>query len=165
MAEKWDLVEQTKYQFNRIKQELGIQTTFEELDSAFSIQDAVLNTGFVSDRFSRQLSAIIVDKLMSWNNYLHSLLMPNPQSMINMHESKAFNKEERKNIINLITKSMGIVSQNTLNTLAKNKSNEALFIDNSYKFWTDEFRPELEKIMKKIHENWDNHKDTPIGIN
>ncbi len=164
MAEKWDLIEQTKHQFKKIKEELGFKSTFEQLNEVFFIQDAILDTGFVSDRFSRQLSARIVDTIMNWNNYLHSLLVPNPQSMINIHESKIFTTDERKKIIELITKAMTVVSQNTLNGLTKNKKLEADFIDNSYQFWNQEFKPELEKIITKVNENWKNHQDKPIGV-
>jgi len=164
MSDKDELIKELQEKFKQSKKELGFSTTFEQMEETFFIKDAVLNTGFVSDGLERQLTARIVDTLMNWNNYLHSLLIPNPQSMINMHESKMFNESNRKEIINLITKSMGIISLNTLNGLTKDKKKQAEFIDNAYNFWKQDFKPELTKIMDKVNKDWNKPEDKPVGI-
>ena len=157
-------MKELKEKFEKARKELGFSVSFEDLEGVFFIKDAVLNTGFVSDGFERQLTARIVDTFMNWNNYLHSILMPNPQSMINMHESKMFSDGNRKEIIGLITKSMGIISLNTLNGLTKDKKKQAEFIDNSYNFWNESFKPKLTEIMEKVNQDWNKEDGKPIGV-
>ena len=141
--------------FEQAKQELGFKSSFEEIDEIFFIKNAVLDVDFVADRFSRQLCSRIVETYMNWNNYLHSLVMPNPQSMINMHESKMFSEAEmRKKIMDLITKAMALVSTNTKIGLTRDKKDEAGFIDEAVRFWNEDFKPEIVKIIEKVNSDW-----------
>jgi len=151
--DKQELLQEMKKKFEQTKQELGFNVTLEDLERIFYISDGVLNSDFISENFSRQLSSRIVDTYMNWNNYLHSLIMPNPQSMINMHESKMF-ADKRQDIINLITKAMALVSRNTKTGLTKDKKQEAEFIDDSVKFWDEIFKPSLVKILEKVVNDW-----------
>ena len=91
---------------------------------------------------------------MGWNEYLHSLIMPNPQNILNIGESKIFSQEEREEIIELIKKIMEINSRNNLINLTKNQEEETKLIDDSVNFWDTEFKVKLIKIMKKINEEW-----------
>ena len=152
---KQELLKELKEKFETCKKELGFKATFEELDEIFYIKDSVLDIGFVSESFSRQLCSRIVDSYMNWNNYLHSLIMPNPQSMINMHESKMISEDNmRKDIIKLITQTMAFVSTNTKIGLIKDKKEEADFIDESVKFWNKTFKLKVLKIIEKIVGDW-----------
>ena len=155
MASKEELMKQLKEKFDACKRELEFKSSFEELDEMFHISDGVLDAGFVSDRFSRQLCSRIVDNYMNWTNYLHGLIMPNPQSMINMHESKMFSDSDlRKKIMKTITQAMALVSTNTKAGLTKDKKAEAEFIDESIKFWKENFKPEITKIIEKVNSDW-----------
>ncbi len=155
MAEKDKLMAEMKEKFTEAKQELGFKSSFEEIDELFHIRDGVLDTDFVSNRFSRQLCSRIVETYMNWNNYLHSLIMPNPQSMINMHESKMFSDADvRKSIIKTLTKAMALVSRNTKIGLSKDKKQEADFIDDAVSFWNEEFEPAIVKVIEKVNCDW-----------
>ena len=154
--EKEKLITELEKKFKEIKSELNFNSTFEEIDQIFFIKDYILKDKFVSDNFSRQLCYRIVETYMSWNEYLHSIIMPNPQNILNMGESKIFNQEEKKEIVELMKKIMGISSKNSLIGLEKDKKAEALFIDNSVKFWNEEFKPKMVKTMKKVNKEWEN---------
>ena len=151
---KKELLKELEEKFKVMKRELGFKVSLEEVDSIFFIKDAVLSTGFVSEVLSRQLCSRIVDTYVNWNNYLHSLIIPNPNNMLNINESKMFNEEEKKKITKLMTEIMALVSTNTLIGLTKDKSGEARFIDDSIDFWKKTFSPELIKIIKKINDEW-----------
>lgn len=151
---KKEILEELKEKFEEIKMELGFKASLEELNNVFFIQDAVLSAGFVSEKLSRQICGRIVETYSAWNNYLHSLIMPNPGHIINMNESKMFNEEERKNIMNLMASALALTSRNTVIGLTKNKKQEAEFIDNALKFWKKNFSSELIKITEKINEGW-----------
>ncbi len=152
---KQELLKELKEKFDETKQELGFKATFEELNEIFYIKDSVLDVSFVSENFSRQLCARIVDTYMNWNNYLHNLIMPNPQSMINMHESKMISDDDgRKDIIKLITQTMAFVSTNTKIGLIKDKKEEGDFIDKSVRFWNEKFKQKVSEIITKICDGW-----------
>jgi hypothetical protein len=152
---KKEILQELKEKFQETKKDLGFRPSFEELDGAFFIRDGVLSAGFVSERFSRQLCSRIVETCSVWNNYLHSLLMPNPGHILNMNESKMFSEEERKEIMDLISSSMAITSRNNVIGLKKNKKEEADFINEAFNFWNEKFRPATIKITEKINKGWE----------
>ncbi len=151
---KKETLQELKEKFEETKKELKFKATLEELDEVFFIKDAVLSAGFVSDKISRQICGRIVETYSAWDNYLHSLLMPNPGHILNMNESKMFNEEERKKILNLINSSRAITSKNNLIGLNKNKKQESEFIDEALTFWKEKFKPEIIKITEKINQGW-----------
>ena len=153
--EKKELLGELVKQFDRAKKELGFKASFEDLDNAFFITDSVLSAGFVSETYSRQLCARIVDNFMNWNHYLNSLLMPNPSFLVNAIEAKLFNTEEnRKKIWELVKGSMKMTSTNYLLGLTKDKKKEAAFIDEAVKYWNSSFKQGLTEIVGKISEEW-----------
>ena len=137
--------------YNKIKKERKLQTNFEELDNFFNITDVIKQEGFIPKYFERFINKRIMDLFNSWTSYLHGLVLPNPNSMINMTEHQMFSDEERNNIMNLLNKIMVISSENSLNNISEKKTN---FIDNATEFWKKNYSPELEKILKKVNSEW-----------
>ncbi len=154
MKNKEELLRELEDKFNITKKELKFKLSFEEIDSIFFIRDAVLSAGFVSENFSRQLCWRIFETYNNWNNYLHSLIIPNPQNMLNINESKMFNEAEKKEITQLIVGSMALMSANALVGLTKDRTKESKFINESVEFWRKTFNPQLIKVMEKINEGW-----------
>ena len=154
MKDKQELLKELEAKFEETKKELGFKASLQEINKVFFIKDSVLGAGFVSENFSRQLCSRIVETYANWNNYLHSLIMPNPGHMLNMTESKMLDETEKKEIMNLLGKAIAITSTNTLIGLTKEKSEEGKFVDSSLKFWKDTFSPYLTKLIKKINFGW-----------
>lgn len=152
--EKEKLKKEFEERFEGLKKDLGFSSTLEELDDAFSINDAIMKDGFLSERLSRQICYRIVENFMGWNDYLHSLIMPNPQNILNMSESKVFSSDEKKMITDLMKKAMQVSSKNSIAGLTKDKVLEANFIDSSLKVWEEDFKVKLIEIMKKINKEW-----------
>ena len=141
--------------FASVKKELGLNSSFEDLDKAFFLEDAVLQAGFVSPKaLSRQICARIVDTYMGWNNYMHNLIIPNPHYMIQVNESKMLNDEDKKMIGKMISESMRFVSENMLNGLSKDKKAEADFIEGALALWNGSYKQRLESFLRKIHAGW-----------
>jgi len=151
---KQELIKEMKDAFEKSKQELGFKVNFEELDGIFFITDSVLNAGFVSNRFSRQICSRIVETYVNWNNYFHSLVLPNPQNMINITESNMLNQDEKQEIKSLMTKCVALISKNTLIGLTKNKKQEADFIDSAVKFWNEIYSKKAKQILEKVTSAW-----------
>ncbi len=155
MKNKFELLKELKEKFEKTKSELEFQSSFEEIDRIFFISDGVLQEGFVSDNYSRQLCSRISNTYMSWANYLHGLLMPNPHYMISATESKAVNDSESKNKIwEMIRGALAIASKNSLVGINKDKKMEAELIDEAVTYWNSTFKNEVSEILEKINKNW-----------
>ena len=149
-----ELMNEVREKFDLMKKELGFKTSFEELDDIFFISDSILNNGFVSKAFSRQVCSRIVELYMGWNNYLHNLVMPAPHYMIQMQEHKMMNDVDKKEIWKLIGEAMAFVSKNALVGLNKDKKAEAAFIDGAVALWKTSFKPRLERLAGKVVDGW-----------
>ncbi|MEK6917432.1 MAG: hypothetical protein AABW51_00620 [Nanoarchaeota archaeon] len=144
--------------FGRLKQELKFKTNLDEIDEIFFIRDVILQDGFVSKNLFRQMAYRIAEFYLRWNDYLHGLIMPNPQNILSLSESKIFNQEEKKIITNMIKKIMELNSKNILITLTRDKAEEGKFIDYSVNMWKSELQPEIIKLIKKINKEWGENK-------
>tara|TARA_Y100000310_G_scaffold329383_1_gene399112 strand:- start:200 stop:700 length:501 start_codon:yes stop_codon:yes gene_type:complete len=154
MTSKEDILVELEKQFSRAKEELGFTSNLDELDSEFAISDLVLEKGYVSSDFSNQLRVRIIDVLINWDNYLHSLVMPNPQNLFNLNEAKAFNEKDKKEIVKMMSRVAHFVSRNGLVRLTRNKEEEAKIIDDALKFWKEIYQPFFVKIMEKVEDHW-----------
>ncbi len=159
-----ELMKEFEQEFEKIKKELGFKPTLEELDKIFFLKDFISKEGYVSNRLSRQMAGRMVDLFGTWYNYLHTLVMPNPASLLNMTENEAFSDDEKQGILVLMAKCMAQVSKNTMNGLTKDKKDEAEFIDSSFEFWKKELNPKLREIIKKVKSNWiEKSESKPTG--
>ena len=121
----------------------------------FYLKDQILKEGFVSPNLSRQITWRIVDTYTSWYNYLHNLIMPNPQSMVQLQESQGFNDEEKEKIMKVMPKLVLFGRKNSLIGLTKDKKEEAKFIDDSLKVWK-EVLPILVMVNEKTVKSLEN---------
>lgn len=155
MISKEDLLKELKKEFEKAKEEIGFDPTFEELDREFFLQDNVMSSRFISSEYSRQLCGRIVDAFNTWFNYFHDILMPNPGNMFMSTEAKIFNtKEDKEKIWSLIKKGRELTSLNVLVGLKRDKESEKKFIDESYIFWVNKFQPTLTEIMERVNSAW-----------
>ena len=151
---KKELLDELQVKFEETKEQLGFNSTFEEIESIYYIKDFVLTSGFLSERFDRMLCARIRDTLHSWISHFHSVIMPNPSSIFNMTENSAFNDDERKEIDLLMHKFMAFVSKNIVIGINNKVKEQGEFIDEGVKIWKDNL-PALNKFSVKIQENWE----------
>lgn len=150
-----ELLQKLEEKFKEIKKELGFKSSLEDLDKIFFIKDYILGVKYVSEALSRQICRRISETYYSWVEHLHGLIFPNPGNLLAMTESRAFSDEEKKEISRLISKTMALVSKNSLIGLTKDKKQEAKFIDNAVEFWDKEFKPKLVVMLKKISQKWE----------
>ncbi len=153
--DKKKLIQEFEESFSELKKRLKFKASLEELDDAFYIKDAIKKDGFLSEKLSRQICYRIVENFMGWNDYLHSLIMPNPQNILNMSESKIFDADERREITELMKKAMQVSSKNSVAGLMRDEKMEGEFIDKALNVWEKEFKVKLIKIMKKINKEWE----------
>tara|TARA_Y100000034_G_C6908541_1_gene422428 strand:- start:1850 stop:2371 length:522 start_codon:yes stop_codon:yes gene_type:complete len=150
------VLQELKEKFDECKADLGFEPSLEEIDSIFFVSDWVLESGFVSENFSRQLCKRIIDTYGSWQNYFHNLVMPAPGYIPYMTESKAIGEDGKKDLLKLIAKIFNLITMNTEIGLNKDKTKEREFIDKSVRFWNDEFKEKAQEIMGKVRKGWEN---------
>jgi len=161
MMNQKELMEHFDQEFDKVKKEVGFSQSLNELDIVFFIRDRVCRDGYVSSQVSRVISSAIAEQLLSWSNYYHSLLIPNPQNINNVEESNMLSDEQKNELSSFMNKVMDLVSLNSLAGLKKDKVLEKEFIDSSYDFWTKEFAPALAKTMEQVNSGWKEKVKTP----
>jgi len=135
----------------RFKKELP-NHTFANLDSHFFISSAVLKEGFIGTSVERLVCSCIVDMYLSWNNYLQSLIMPNPHNSTNLEESNTFTDDEKYRFSQLISHALAYSSENAL--LSMKGKNRAEFINRASDFWEKTYKPEVIIALEKINKLW-----------
>jgi hypothetical protein len=155
MIDKKELIKEVEKEFNKAREELGFEATFEELEDAFKIYDGVVSSEFVSTSFSRQLCSRILDNYMGWHSYLNGILVPNSGFLASQTEANLFNNQEDRDMIwKMIKKTMEYSTTHSLIGLTKNKELEAQFIDETLKYWQEVFSPNLKMILLRANEAW-----------
>ena len=149
-----ELLQALETDFAEMKKKLKLKASFEDLDKIFFIQDLIQKEGYVTSSLSRLISHRIVNTYMSWNNYLHGIVMPNPNYMISLEESQIFDEEGKKEIIDLMTQVMALTSRNAVIGITKDEVEEGKFMDDSVTFWNNTFSKGLLEILQKVNTNW-----------
>lgn len=152
-----EIYEEMEKAFTKTKKELGFKATLEELDEIFFLKDDAGSNGFISENYNRQLCHRMTDTFFSWYNYFHSIVMPNPQSIVNMTENQAFNEEEQQEIGILMNKIMTFIKKNQIAGITKDKQLEAEFIDESLAFWKNELKDKIAKYLIKVNKTWEQY--------
>ena len=149
-----DIVKEFEKEFAELKKELKFKVSLEELDDIFFLRDYFAKEGFVSNKLSRQLARRITELFLSWGQYLHGVLYPNPGNIVNMIESQTFDEVEKAEMIKLIDRIMSLSAENSVIGLSRDVSKEGAFIDKAVALWK-EINPTLIKYMKKEHARWE----------
>ena len=142
-----------------LKKELKLKVTLEELDSIFLIEDYVAKEGFVSNRLERQIVRRIVDVLSSWINYLHGLLMSNPNSLISMQESSILTDADKEKITKTIDRLMIFSTEYNIIAVKDDKKRSAAFIDDSVASWNKDISPVVLDFMQRSNAMWKENLD------
>ena len=155
MIDKKDILKELEYDFEKLKKELDLIISLEDLDSIFGIKDSILSDGYVGENLSRQICSKISETFHNWINYLNNLILPNPGHMVSQTETKLFNSKEDKELIwNLTQGAMRYVSKNSLDVVTRDKVLQRELINGSVEYWKTDFSLKAEKIMQKIHDSW-----------
>ena len=110
-----ELMGQLKTDFDKMQKELKFKVTLEQLDEAFYIKDEILEKGYVSPRFSRQIAGRITDLFQRVYGFMHGIIVPNPNSMLSLQEHQQFNDEAKSEIMQMMAK----IAEITSRTLAR----------------------------------------------
>lgn len=155
MTDKQDILKELEHDFEKLKKELQLTSTLEDLSSIFGFKDSILSEGYVSENLSRQICSKISETFYNWISYMNNLILPNSGSMVNQTEAKMFNSKEDKELLwDLTQGAMKFVSKNSLDVVKKDKILQKEIIDGAVEYWKNGFSIGAEKIMQKLHDSW-----------
>jgi|TARA_Y100000310_G_C20659652_1_gene803996 hypothetical protein len=154
MIEKEKLLNELKNSFNKLKDEFGFNSEYNDVEESGDIEDLVLSEGFVSTKLLRKLTNRISEKFYSWIGVLHSLVMPPPSDMISTSEHKKLNDEEKKELFEIIKKIMYFVRKSKRIAFEMNNVEEAKFLDELVNYDKNMFSPKMAKYHKKLEDAW-----------
>ncbi|HME87329.1 MAG TPA: hypothetical protein VKE88_02860 [Candidatus Nanoarchaeia archaeon] len=140
--------------FAVLKKELKIKVTLEELDSIFLVHDYVAKEGFVSNRLERQIVRRIIDVFSSWINYLHGMLVPNPNSILNVNEVSILTDADREKITKTVDRLMIFSTRYNMIAIKDDTKEAGKYIDDSVDAWNKEISPVLLDLMQRSNKMW-----------
>jgi len=158
MKNKKELMNELKEKFEAVKKNLGFKAVFEDIDNYFFIKDAVLEVGFVSDSFERQLCLRMVTTYYSWIDQLHAWLNPGMTNMITNNETKYFNEQDREKMKILISKAMYFLRKDKLNGIKKDNAGMGNLIDEMVSSRNDFFKT-IGDLHEKTTSCWNEELD------
>lgn len=127
---------------------------FEELDKEFFITDTFLSARYKPKYFLISIKRAMSNHLWSWINYLHGIILPNPQSMIMSQETNFFSEEERAEITTLMLKIVKLIKKDLILDDITDEKILAEHINYSFIKWK-ELKPNCLKIAKEAYDNWE----------
>lgn len=148
-----ELIKELEEKYEKMRKDLGLKSTLDQVDNYFYIRDAVIKNRGVPYALPRMVGVKAIEMFNSWIGFLHSLIIPNPNSMIEITQAQIFDEEEKKDINNLIVRLMGVTSRNPIRNLVRDEKKDAEYIDELVSVWK-EVIPKLVEIEEKISDNW-----------
>jgi hypothetical protein len=145
---------QAKEKYAQAQETFSLQPSYDQIDSIFFITDSLQHENFVSEKILFTISRRMIDTFQSWNGYIHRLLVPNPGHLPEPQESQTLSEDKREVLQRLLQQIMYISGSNTL-ALLKSKE-PAEVINESYRFWVEDFVPAMEPIVQDITIMWKN---------
>ena len=154
MQDNEEIIKDFEKKFKEFKDKAGFTAKLEKLNEFFRINDFIIREGFASKWISRQISNAISEVFSGYLSYLHGIIMPNTQNMLNLAESKLFPQEEKKEIYTLMSKIIGLLSKNHLNSIELNEKNDGEYLDLCIEFFEKELKEKMKEILKKASHYW-----------
>lgn len=154
-----NILENLDQEFEKYKKERNLNISLDDIDNIFFLRDFIQKEGYVSTKIGRTICYRITETYYSWIGYIHRLIIPNPNSIIETKESKVIeNKEKLLEIINKMTE---LSSRNTLIGIKKDTVAEAQFIEDAVSLWKT-VSPELIQILEQINAMWKTEKKESV---
>lgn len=139
-------------QYNELRKKLKLPE-FREIDNEFEISD-LEETSFLLRAILRR----VAEKLDFYATMLEEVLQPDASNMYAMHETRAFDEDEKNKMYDLYSRLMNYNRQTIGLSLAHNEKEDADFINNFLNEWK-ELKKELLKYVKKMKDSWKTEAD------
>jgi len=147
-------VKTIKEEINKVIEKYSLPT-IEILDRELEIVDMLSERKELPQNILVALRRRFTEIMYSWINFLHSLIMPNPQSIISNKDAEAFSEKEKENIYKLMAELAKMTRESTSFEVKKEQpKEEAKFIRDNFSRFI-EIKKELAELNKKVVEHWE----------
>jgi len=147
-------VKTIKEEINKVIEKYSLPT-IEILDRELEIVDMLSERKELPQNILVALRRRFTEIMYSWINFLHSLIMPNPQSIISNKDAEAFSEKEKENIYKLMAELAKMTRESTSFEAKKGQpKEEAKFIRDNFSRFI-EIKKELAELNKKVVEHWE----------
>jgi len=154
MINKEKLYIELEEKFKETKEKLKFSSTFNEVNDCSFIKDMILEVGFVSDNFERQVCNRVVMTYYSWVGQFQAWLTAGMGSIINNNEVKAFTKEDIDTIKHLTHKAMYYFRRDKTFGIKKDYEGMGKLLDEMVKSKND-FFDKLAVLVEKTADYWE----------
>ncbi len=133
---------------------------FEILDKELEIVDMLAERKELPQNMLCIIRRRFTEAVYSWINFIHSLIVPNPQSIIVNKDAEAFDDKEKEKIY----KTMAVLAKMTRESAGfeanrSQEKQEAKFIKENFKKYL-EIKKEILALNEKVVEHWQKEIDS-----
>jgi hypothetical protein len=126
----------------------------EALDREIEIVDLLSERREMPQDMISTIRRRFTEAIYSWINFVHSLIIPNPQSIISNKDAEAFSDKEKEDIYKIMAVLAGMTRESTSFEAKKGKAKEeAKFISDNFPKYL-EIKKDLAKLNEKIAAYW-----------
>jgi len=133
-----------------------------ELDREIELVDLFVKKRESPEFPLRAIRRRLADFYSLWLNYLHSVIFPNPQSIILTKESEVFDEKGKEEIYGIIAVLAKFTRESVLLEVKRDESREADFINESFGKYRS-LKKSIEQIVKKNVELWKKESEKNNG--
>ena len=152
--EELKLIEELKEQYTVLTTKHGFKTSFEEYESNYGLTDTILKEGFVPKFLGIFLVFRASEFHFSWYNFMHSLLLPQPSSMLQMEESSYIDDDMRKRMKVEMRKTMSLIRKVNLVSATRDESLAVKTVDEFMKLWTESTKELVHSLSTLMSDKW-----------
>ena len=149
-----ELLAELRTSYDKIISEHGLQVSYEEYESLYGLQDAILKDGHMPYNLTLYISWRASEYLYSWYNYFHNILMPQPSSILHMEES-SYVSEEHKNVIRVeMRKIMAVARKVNIALALKDNKMAADAINELTILWKESTKEIALSTLNMVKDGW-----------
>lgn len=148
---------ETEKQYNELRKKHKLPE-FREINFELEISD-LEETNFLLRAIIRR----ICEKLDFYCTMMEEVLQPDTSNLYAMHETSAFDEEEKKKMYDLYSKLMILNRKSIGLSLRYDEKDEADFINSFAGEWAS-LKAELLRYVKKMEDSWETETDTKEDV-
>ena len=148
------IVEAMISEYQKVADDYSMRTSLSEYEEIFGLRDVTLKEGYLPSNLPLFLSWRAADFLFQYYNYMHSLLMPQPGSMLQAEENAFLDDAVRERISVEMRRIMSIIRKSTMATASKDKTMAVGVVDDAVALWNNSCRSLIMEIAEVSIRGW-----------
>lgn len=134
----------------------ALPVSLDEYDDAFHYRDALRDRGYIPSHPVRFLGQCAAQGSKERVQYLHGLLMPNPQNLVTNSQSNAVSDDMKETVQDLIDHYVYLSAKHR--RLEALNDDDASFLREALEVWS-ETREDYVDVQRCIENHWEEQRD------